>query len=42
MLRTVTMADAQKLAALALDAEDAISARAVVRKQLPVLESLGL
>lgn len=42
VLRTVTMADAQKLAALALDAEDAISARAVVRKQLPVLESLGL
>ncbi|WP_422935040.1 putative PEP-binding protein [Sinomonas sp. P47F7] len=42
VLATVTLAQAQHLAALALDAPTAAAARQAVRSQLPVLDQLGL
>ncbi|BCW68742.1 phosphoenolpyruvate-protein phosphotransferase [Arthrobacter sp. NicSoilB4] len=42
VLKTVTLADAQELAKLALSAPSATEARAWVRAKLPVLEDLGL
>ena len=42
VLKTVTLAEAQELAKLALSAPSAIEARAWVRAKLPVLEELGL
>lgn len=42
VLRTVTLADAQELARLALSAPGAEEARAWVRAKLPVLDELGL
>ncbi|MGO2659652.1 phosphoenolpyruvate--protein phosphotransferase [Mycetocola reblochoni] len=42
VLRTVSADDCRRLAALALDSEDAEAARAAVRAELPVLEELGL
>lgn len=42
VLKTVTLAEAQELAKLALSAPSATEARAWVRAKLPVLEELGL
>jgi phosphotransferase system enzyme I (PtsI) len=42
VLKTVTLAEAQQLAKLALSARSATEARAWVREKLPVLEELGL
>ena len=42
VLKTVTLAEAQELAKLALSAPSATEARAWVRAKLPVLEDLGL
>ncbi|HAP90676.1 MAG TPA: phosphoenolpyruvate--protein phosphotransferase [Arthrobacter bacterium] len=42
VLKTVTLAEAQQLAKLALSAPSATEARAWVREKLPVLEQLGL
>ncbi|MFF2318151.1 phosphoenolpyruvate--protein phosphotransferase [Arthrobacter sp. NPDC058097] len=42
VLKTVTLAEAQELAKLALSAPSAVEARAWVRERLPVLEELGL
>jgi phosphotransferase system enzyme I (PtsI) len=42
VLKTVTLAEAQELAKLALSAPSAAEARAWVRAKLPVLEDLGL
>lgn len=42
VLKTVTLAEAQELAKLALSAPSASEARAWVREKLPVLEELGL
>jgi phosphotransferase system enzyme I (PtsI) len=42
VLKTVTLAEAQELAKLALSARSATEARAWVRAKLPVLEELGL
>ncbi|MCU1541478.1 MAG: phosphoenolpyruvate--protein phosphotransferase [Arthrobacter sp.] len=42
VLKTVTLAEAQELAKLALSAPSATEARAWVREKLPVLEELGL
>lgn len=42
VLKTVTLAEAQELAKLALSAPSAAEARAWVRAKLPVLEELGL
>lgn len=42
VLKTVTLAEAQELAKLALSAPSATDARAWVRAKLPVLEELGL
>ncbi|MFF2242573.1 phosphoenolpyruvate--protein phosphotransferase [Arthrobacter sp. NPDC058130] len=42
VLKTVTLAEAQELAKLALSAPSATDARAWVRAKLPVLEDLGL
>jgi phosphotransferase system enzyme I (PtsI) len=42
VLKTVTLAEAQELAKLALSAPSAVEARAWVREKLPVLEELGL
>ncbi|WP_426979661.1 phosphoenolpyruvate--protein phosphotransferase [Pseudarthrobacter sp. O4] len=42
VLKTVTLAEAQELAKLALSAPSATKARAWVREKLPVLEELGL
>ena len=42
VLKTVTLAEAQELARLALSAPSATEARAWVRAKLPVLEELGL
>jgi phosphoenolpyruvate-protein phosphotransferase (PTS system enzyme I) len=42
VLKTVTLAEAQELAKLALSAPSAVEARAWVRAKLPVLEELGL
>ena len=42
VLKTVTLAEAQELARLALSAPSATEARAWVRAKLPVLEDLGL
>jgi phosphotransferase system enzyme I (PtsI) len=42
VLKTVTLAEAQELAKLALSAPSAAEARAWVREKLPVLEELGL
>jgi phosphotransferase system enzyme I (PtsI) len=42
VLKTVTLAEAQELAKLALSAPSAVEARAGVREKLPVLEELGL
>lgn len=42
VLKTVTLAEAQELAKLALSAPSATEARAWVRSKLPVLEELGL
>jgi len=42
VLKTVTLAEAQQLAKLALSAPSATEARAWVREKLPVLEELGL
>ncbi|HEY9411879.1 MAG TPA: phosphoenolpyruvate--protein phosphotransferase [Jiangellaceae bacterium] len=42
VLRSVTMADCERLAGLALEAADAAAARAAVRTVLPILEELGL
>jgi phosphotransferase system enzyme I (PtsI) len=42
VLKTVTLAEAQELAKLALSASSAAEARAWVREKLPVLEELGL
>ncbi len=42
VLKTVTLAEAQELARLALSAPTATEARALVRAKLPVLEELGL
>ena len=42
VLKTVTLAEAQELATLALSAPSATEARAWVRAKLPVLEELGL
>ncbi|MEC5190705.1 MULTISPECIES: phosphoenolpyruvate--protein phosphotransferase [unclassified Arthrobacter] len=42
VLKTVTLAEAQELAKLALSAPSATQARAWVREKLPVLEELGL
>ena len=42
VLKTVTLAEAQELARLALSAPRAAEARAWVREKLPVLEELGL
>ncbi|MDQ0636275.1 phosphotransferase system enzyme I (PtsI) [Arthrobacter pascens] len=42
VLKTVTLAEAQELAKLALSARSATEARAWVREKLPVLEELGL
>jgi len=42
VLKTVTLAEAQELAKLALSAPSASDARAWVREKLPVLEELGL
>ncbi|WP_066288935.1 phosphoenolpyruvate--protein phosphotransferase [Arthrobacter sp. B6] len=42
VLKTVTLAEAQQLAKLALSAPNATEARAWVREKLPILEELGL
>ena len=42
VLKTVTLAEAQELAKLAVSAPSANEARAWVRAKLPVLEELGL
>ncbi|MGN7251126.1 MULTISPECIES: phosphoenolpyruvate--protein phosphotransferase [unclassified Arthrobacter] len=42
VLKTVTLAEAQELAKLALSAPSAVEARAWVREKLPILEELGL
>lgn len=42
VLKTVTLAEAQQLAKLALSAPSATEARAWVREKLPILEELGL
>ena len=42
VLKTVSLAEAQELAKLALSAPSATDARAWVRAKLPVLEELGL
>lgn len=42
VLKTVTLAEAQELAKLALSAPSATEARAWVREKLPILEELGL
>lgn len=42
VLKTVTLAEAQELAKLALSAPNATDARAWVRAKLPILEELGL
>lgn len=42
VLKSVTLADCQRIAALALAAPSAEEARAAVRAELPVLEELGL
>ncbi|MGO3886221.1 MAG: phosphoenolpyruvate--protein phosphotransferase [Mycetocola sp.] len=42
VLRTVTAAECNRLATIALAAEDALAAKAAVRAELPVLEELGL
>jgi phosphotransferase system enzyme I (PtsI) len=42
VLKTVTLAEAQDLAKLALSAPSAAEARAWVREKLPVLNELGL
>ncbi|WP_395939489.1 transaldolase [Arthrobacter alpinus] len=42
VLTTVSLADAQRLAAVALHAKSASAARQAVREQLPILEQLGL
>ncbi len=42
VLKTVTLADAQRLAGLALAAPSATAARAAVRAELPILAELGL
>jgi len=42
VLATVTVAEAQRLAQIALAAPSALEARARVRAELPVLDELGL
>lgn len=42
VLASVTHAECERLAAVALDAPDARSARAVVRAELPVLDDMGM
>lgn len=42
VVKSVTLADCQRIAALAVDAATAEEARAAVRAELPVLEELGL
>lgn len=42
VLKSVTLAEAQEIAALALNAATAVEGRAAVRARLPILDDLGL